>query len=92
MTCLAGDKWEVTPYHVWSGLAWALAFGLTVAGVALESQRLAWTGMFLTGAAMTYNICANHRAVMQTQREAFDLGVEHERRRTAATGLPRVGR
>lgn len=92
MTCFVGDKWEITPFHVWAGLAWIVGAALMVPAVLLASERFAWSGIAVLAIAATYTICANVQASARTQREAFELGVEHERRRTAEAEVSRLGR
>lgn len=92
MTCFVGEKWEVTPYHVWAGLTWVIGLGLMVPAVLLADEQFAWTAISIIAVAATYTICANVQASARTQRQAFELGVEHERRRTAEAEVPRLTR
>lgn len=43
--------------------------------------------LFSIAATATYTICASQRVVAQTQRDAYELGREHERRRALAESV-----
>lgn len=87
---MVGEKWEVTPYHAWSGLAWGAGVVVLLLAVLMQEERLAWVALFMSAATATYNICASIHAAARTQREAFELGREYQRRETAESGLPRL--